>query len=227
MTKRKKKNEKPAPVAVTRVVLYARVSTDKQADQGHSIEAQLADLQKYAEALHYEIVAFETDAASASSLERPGLQRALARIDAKEADALVVTKLDRLTRSVRDLLALVEQDYALVSISESLDTRSAMGRLLLKILTSVSEWEREVIGERTSSVMQHMKANGHWTGGWPPFGYAAVDGVLVEDAGEQEIIARARALKSDGMSLRKIAGALPANPNTGKPFAASQIARMM
>jgi site-specific DNA recombinase len=114
-----------------------------------------------------------------------------------------------------------------LSVSESIDTRSAAGRMLLKILTTIGEWEREAVGERTSAVLQHMKANGQWTGGWPPFGYTAVDGGLVEDPAEQEIIARARALKKAGASLRKIAGALPPNPNTGKLYAVSQIARMV
>ncbi len=222
-----RKKQKSAPTTVTRVVLYARVSTDKQADQGHSIEAQIEALGAYAKALSYEVVAIETDAASASSLERPGLQRALARIDAGEADGLLVVKLDRLTRSVRDLLALVEQGYALVSVSESLDTRSAMGRMLLKILTTVSEWEREVIGERTSTVMQHMKSRGEYTGGWPPFGFSVGDnGELIQNAVEQAALGSIRAGRARGMSFRSLATAF-VNPRTGKAFSPTQIARMV
>lgn len=222
MAKRQKKNE---PAAVTDFVLYARVSTDQQADRGHSIEAQLARLEAYAAALGYRVVATETDAASASSLNRPGLQRALARIDAGEAEGLLVMKLDRLTRSVRDLLELVDAGYALVSVSESLDTRSAVGRMLLKILTSVSEWEREAIGERTSTVMQHMKSQGLFTGGWPPFGYIEVDGRLVEEPREQAVIAEVRRLRASGISLRRIALLIGVQRGE-KIFDAKQIARM-
>lgn len=187
------------------MILYARVSTDKQADAGHSIEAQLESLRDYARALRYEIVTIETDTASASSLNRPGLQRALARIDAGEAEGLLVMKLDRLTRSVRDLLQLVDAGYEIISVSESLDTRSAVGRMLLKILVTVSEWEREAIGERTSTVMQHMKAQGLYTGGWPPFGYVLEGERLVEDPREQAVIAEVRRLRASGISLRRIA----------------------
>jgi site-specific DNA recombinase len=223
MGKRKNKAEVQA---VTKIVLYARVSTDKQADQGHSIEAQLESLQDYARALKYEIVAVETDAASASSLDRPGLQRALARLDAGEAEGLLVMKLDRLTRSVRDLLELVDGGYAFISVSESLDTRSAIGRMLLKILTSVSEWEREAIGERTSTVMQHMRDQGLFTGGWPPFGYRVEDGRLVEDPREQAVIAEVRRLRASGMSLRRIAFLIGVQRGE-KIFDAKQIQRML
>src|SRR5690606_26004464 len=90
-----------------RVVAYVRVSTDKQASDGNSLDAQRAKLEAYAAAFGLEVVALEVDAGvSAKSLDRPALQRALAMLDAGEADGLLVTKLDRLTRSVRDLCEL-------------------------------------------------------------------------------------------------------------------------
>lgn len=230
---KRKKNEKPEVAGRTPVIAYVRVSTDQQAEEGYSLEAQSAKLSSYADAYDLEIVALEVDAGlSACSLKRPGLQRALAQLKDGRASGLLVVKLDRLTRNIRDLSDLVETyfksgDCSLISVGEHIDTASASGRLVINILTVVSQWEREAIGERTSVVMQHMKANGQWTGGWPPFGYAAVDGALVEDAAEQEIIARVRALREQGMSLRRIAAAIPVNPNTGKPYSASQIQRMM
>lgn len=224
---RKNKSE----AQVTRVVAYLRVSTEKQADQGNSLEAQRARLEAYAQVYGLSIVAYETDSGvSASSLERPALQRALARLDAGEADGLLVTKLDRLTRNVADLCSLVttyfKGEHSLLSVNEQIDTRSAGGRMLLNLLTVVAQWEREVIGERTSAVMQHMRAQGRFTGGWPPYGFREVDGELVPDDHEQEIIARARALRSTGMSLRGIASQLPAN-RAGTTFDPKQIARMM
>jgi site-specific DNA recombinase len=219
--------------APTRIVGYIRVSTDKQATEGNSLEAQRARLEAYATAMQLEIVAFEVDAGlSAKSLERPGLQRALARLDAFEADAILVVKLDRLTRSVRDLLTLIDTyfrdgQHELLSIGESIDTRSAAGRMILKILTTIGVWEREAIGERTAAVMQHMKSQGEFTGGWPPFGYRVVDGRLEPDAIEQALIERARAFRSAGMSLRAVAAELGPNNRTGRAFDPKQIARML
>jgi DNA invertase Pin-like site-specific DNA recombinase len=99
---------------------------------------------------------------SAKTLDRPGLQTALAMLKTGQAAGLVIAKLDRLTRSVRDLGALIEGPFAagkaaLLSVSEQIDTRTAGGRLVLNILGSVSQWEREVIGERTAAALQHKK----------------------------------------------------------------------
>ncbi len=132
----------------TRVIAYVRVSTDEQASGGHSIGAQKSKLRAYCEALDLVLVRVEIDAgASAKNLDRPALQRALSSLTKREADALLVVKLDRLTRSVRDLGTLIERYFAegksgLISVGESVDTRSAAGRLVLRLLTSVAEGER-------------------------------------------------------------------------------------
>ena len=228
----KKKNEKPAGPA--RVIGYVRVSTEGQADRGSSLEAQEAKLRRQAELLEVELVAIEVDAgASASTLKRPGLQRALARLDAFEAEGLLVTKLDRLTRSVRDLGDLIDTyfkdgQHALMSASEQIDTRSAAGRMMLNVLTSIAQWEREAIGERTSAVMQHLKECGKFTGGWPPYGWAVdEDGALVASVEEQAVITRVRGLHAAGRSLRTIADEVGPNRRTGKAFDHKQISRMM
>ena len=228
----KKKTEKT--LGPTRVVAYVRVSTEKQANEGNSLEAQKAKIEAYGCAFGLEMVAIEVDAGEpASSLERPGLQRALTHLDEGRADALLVVKLDRLTRSVRDLCDLVdtyfkEGTWSLLSVSENIDTRSAAGRMMLNILTVVGQWEREAIGERTRAVMQHMRATGCFTGGWPPYGFSVDgEGNLIENADEQGIITRARAFRSAGMSWRSVAAALGTNPRTGKTFDHKQIVRMM
>lgn len=218
-----------------RVVAYVRVSTDRQAGEGHSLDAQAARLKAYATAFGLEIVALEVDAgASAGSLDRPGLQAALKRLEAGEAGALLIVKLDRLTRSVRDLCDLVDtyfrEDYSLMSVSEQIDTRSAAGRMMLNLLTTIGQWEREAIGERTSAVMQHMKASGAFTGGWPPYGFDEVNGQLVENESEQAVVRRVRELRGYGTSLRSIASSLTdvgVFARNGKPFDAKQIARML
>src|SRR5438105_15571711 len=200
----------------TKTIAYLRVSTDKQADRGVSLDAQRAKLKAYAELCELDLVEIIVDAGqSAKSLDRPGLQRALAMLNAGEADALLVVKLDRLTRSVVDLGTLVERYFAprraaLLSVGEQIDTRSAAGRLVLNVLASVSQWEREAIGERTATAMQHKAARGEYTGGQAPFGYrVAADGERIdEDPAEQRALEFAKRLRAEKQSLRAVVKAL-------------------
>lgn len=222
----------------TRAVAYLRVSTDKQADHGISLDAQRAKVLQYAQLYDLELVSIEVDAGeSAKSLERPALQVALAKLKRGEADALLVVKLDRLTRSVVDLGELLEAYFkdervSLLSVSEQIDTRTAAGRMVLNILTVVGQWEREAIGERTKIALQHLAAQGKYVGGKVPYGYVlGADGeTLISNAAEQLLIARARELRGNGMSLRAIAGTLARRgmrSRAGRPFAASAIASMI
>jgi len=195
-------------MTTTRAIAYIRVSTNQQADQGHSLLAQQEKVNAYASLYDLEIVETVVETGSAKNLNREGLQGALAQIKSGKADALIVVKLDRLTRSVVDLGYLVETYFnkaGLLSVSEQIDTRSASGRLVLNVLASVSQWEREAIGERTSAVRQSMKANGLYCGGSVPYGQMLVSGELVTNPNEQAIINRAKALKAEGHSLRTIA----------------------
>jgi len=225
---------KATTAPVTRVVAYVRVSTDKQADEGVSLDAQKAQLAAYASLYSLEIVEVVVDAGeSAKSLARPGLARAMAMLATGHADGLLVTKLDRLTRSVRDLGELIAGPFAkaaLLSVSEQIDTRSAAGRLVLNVLASVSQWEREAIGERTSVAMQHMRASGEYTGGRVPYGWTLTEGgKLREVDGEQGTIARAKSLREAGLSLAKVATALAAegrHARNGREFFPQQIANM-
>ena len=192
----------------TKAIAYIRVSTDKQQDKGHSLLAQQEKITAYASLYDLDIVDYVIETGSAKNLNREGLQGALAQIKSGKADALIVVKLDRLTRSVADLGYLVETYFnkaGLLSVSEQIDTRSASGRLVLNVLASVSQWEREAIGERTSAVKQSMKANGLYCGGIVPYGQMLVSGELVTNPNEQAIINRAKALKAEGHSLRTIA----------------------
>ena len=192
----------------TRAIAYIRVSTNQQADQGHSLLAQQEKVTAYASLYDLDIVDYVIETGSAKNLNREGLQGALAQIKSGQADALIVVKLDRLTRSVVDLGYLVETYFnkaGLLSVSEQIDTRSASGRLVLNVLASVSQWEREAIGERTAVVKQSMKANGLYCGGLVPYGQMLVSGELVTNPNEQAIINRAKALKAEGHSLRTIA----------------------
>jgi site-specific DNA recombinase len=203
----------------TRVVGYVRVSTEHQADGGVSLDAQRAKLAAYAIALDIDLVCIIEDAGySAKTLARPGVGRALAMLDAGEAEALLVAKLDRLTRSVRDLGDLVDRyfasRFALLSVADSIDTRSAAGRLVLNVLASVSQWEREACGERTRDALAQLKSDGVKLGGaalgWRRTEETDEEGrrVVVGVDSEARTVERIVALRRDGLSLREIAATL-------------------
>src|ERR1700738_477499 len=151
-----------------KVIGYARVSTDKQAETGVSLDAQIGKIRAMAVLQGAELLDIIVEGESAKNLNRPGMARLLALVDKREVDAVIVAKLDLLTRSVKDLCALLEsferRGVALVSVAESLDTGSAAGRLVINIMTAVSQWEREAIGERTRDAMQHKKSTGRCVG---------------------------------------------------------------
>jgi site-specific DNA recombinase len=218
---------------VTRVVGYIRVSTDKQAEHGVSLEAQEAKLRAYAALYDLEIIALEVDAGeSASSLERPALKRALAMLRGKKADALLVVKLDRLTRSVRDLADLVDRYFAsgkkaLLSVGEQIDTRTAAGRGVLNILGSVGQMERELIGERTAAAMAHLRTQGRRCSGIAPYGYRFAQDAVEADPLEQAGLAAARELRAAGLSLRAVAATLAERgimARCGRPWGARALA---
>lgn len=215
---------------------YVRVSTDKQADFGVSLEAQTQKVQAMAVVQGADLVDVIIDAGeSAKSLNRPGMARLLALVDSGAVDTVIIAKLDRLTRSVADLAELLKRlerrGVSLVSVADSLDTRSAAGRLVLNIMVSVSQWEREAIGERTRDAMRHKRANGERVGTMA-FGYRVSSGGvnLEPDAHEQAILARMKNLSVQGLSTRQIAGTLNAEGLTtrrGTPWRFQYVARAL
>jgi site-specific DNA recombinase len=195
-----------------RVVGYARVSTDKQAERGVSLEAQVEKIRAMAVVHGGDLVDIIIDAGeSAKSLNRPGMTRLQTLVDNCSVDAVIVAKLDRLTRSVKDLAELLQRfqrrGVALVSVAESLDTGSAAGRLVLNIMTSVSQWERETIGERTQTALLHKKAHRR-VYNHVPYGFVRDGDSLVPLAEEQAIVGRIQDLRANGWPLRRIAEAL-------------------
>jgi len=198
-----------------RVIVYSRVSSEEQASEGHSLEAQRAKLSSYAALYDLEIVGVATDAGvSAKSLDRPGLRDALDMLDSGDADGIVVTKLDRLSRSVADWNTLIEEYFGekagkhLFSVGDSIDTRSAAGRLVLNILMSVAQWEREAIGERTKEVLRHKIRKGERVGRLR-YGYRlTAENRLEADPAEQAAILLMRAMRDSGASYRRIASRL-------------------
>lgn len=197
------------------VVGYARVSTVEQASQGVSLDAQAQRIRGYCAGLGLELVELVEDAGeSASSLERPGLSRALEVLGQGRAAGLVVVKLDRLTRSVADLDRLLSGPFRpsggaqLLSVGDSIDTRTAAGRFALNLLMSVAQWERETIVERTREALAFKRARGEPTGVIPYGSRLGPDGRLEPDPGELATIAAAVAMRRDGVSFRRIADRL-------------------
>ncbi len=145
---------------------YARVSTDEQAREGVSLDAQQARIRAYAQAKDLPLGDILVDEGrSGKDLKRPALQDLLERCDRGEVAHVIVWKLDRLTRRTRHLLSLVEDLFLakhieLHSVSESLDTSTPHGRFVLTLFGGLAQMERELIGERTRSAMAHLRANG-------------------------------------------------------------------
>jgi DNA invertase Pin-like site-specific DNA recombinase len=138
---------------------------------------------------------------SASSLDRPGMARVLALVKARKVEAVLIAKLDRITRSVRDLADLLDtfsrHHCALVSAGESLNTETAAGRMIVRIMAVISEWEREAIGERTRDALSAKRSRGERTSRHAPLGFQLTpDGRLEPhdvERGQLRVIAECRA----------------------------------
>ena len=221
MRLKRKKEKAPAPAKVL-AIGYVRVSTGLQ-EMSPAVQAErirgLAALQGC------KLVKIITDKESAkegSIHERAGILEAQWLIEHGEANRIIVAKLDRLTRSVVDLGELLtwmdRKNATLVSVNETwMDTGSAAGRMIVNIMTSVAQWEREAISERTSAVLQYKKANnlpynhvafGMRLAGRAQPGKVMVGRRLVPELKEQKILTRMRWMRGRGMTFAKIAATL-------------------
>jgi site-specific DNA recombinase len=177
-----------------RVGVYVRRSTDDE-HQPYSIQAQDTRLAAYIGSQPgWRQAARFADDASGSTTSRPGLQRALAAARAGMIDVLLVYRVDRLTRSLRDLVTLLDDlDHAGVvfrSATEPFDTASAMGRMLVQMLGMFAQFERDTIIDRVIAGMERKAAAGKWKGGRRPFGYQVdpVTSTLIPDQGEAAVV---------------------------------------
>ena len=180
---------------ILRCAIYTRKSTDHNLElEFNSLDAQREACEAYIKSQAHEgwrlVPAHYDDGAfSGASLDRPALQELLTEIRSGKIDIIVVYKVDRLTRSLADFAKLVElfdqQSVAFVSVTQSFNTTSSMGRLTLNVLLSFAQFEREVIGERVRDKIAASKRRGIWVGGPVPLGYASISKKLVvapEDA---------------------------------------------
>ena len=205
----------------SKAIGYTRVSPRDQAANAISLVSQRRKIEAYAVLHELELVDVIEDAGfSAKSLDRPGMTRLLNLIRGRKVGVVIIAKLDRITRSVRDLGDLVElfqrSGVEFASVADHIDTSTASGRLVLNVMGSVSQWEREAIGERTSEALAVMRSNGRRISRHAPFGYRFNGQGWVEDKREQRAISLMRQLRADGLSLRRIAQELQAQGFTNR-----------
>lgn len=170
----------------SRTAIYIRVSTQEQAMEGYSIQAQTERLQAYCKAKGWGVFHAYTDAGfSGSNMQRPALSQLLDDVEAGRVDCVLVYKLDRLSRSQKDTLHMIEDVFLdhgcdFVSMSENFDTSTPLGRAMIGILSVFAQLEREQIRERMAMGRTERAKSGLWQGGgWVPIGYDYVDGRLV------------------------------------------------
>lgn len=193
-----------------RVVIYVRVSTDTQAEEGYSLDAQVERCKAYAISQGWEVVeVYIEEGESAKDLNRTELKRLLSDAGTGSFDVLLVYRLDRLTRSVRDLHNLLDMfekhNIKFRSATEVYDTTTAMGKLFITIVAALAEWERGNLSERVRFGMEQLVNEGKWPGGVVPYGYEW-DGQTMHIIPEEYTILRElRRLYMAGNGLRNTA----------------------
>jgi DNA invertase Pin-like site-specific DNA recombinase len=209
-----------------RCAVYTRKSTDEGLDREfNTLDAQREASEAYVASQraegwtlvrdHYDDGGF-----SGGTLERPALQRLLRDIEQGRVDVVVVYKIDRLSRSLMDFSKLVEvfdaHGVTFVSVTQSFNTTTSMGRLTLNILLSFAQFEREVIGERIRDKFAASRARGMWMGGKVPLGYDVKERKLVINAAEAETVRRVFELFQETRSGTETARQLQAEGRTSK-----------
>ncbi len=196
-----------------KAAIYIRVSTDAQREEGYSIDAQKEMLTAYCVSKGIKNYDYYIDGGfSGSNIDRPELSRLIEDIMKDKISCVIVYKLDRLSRSQKDTLYLIEDVFNpkgvdFVSLNESMDTSTPLGRLMLGILSAFAQLERENIRERTSMGMKERVKNGYWMGGGRvPFGYDydAALGILVPNR-DAETVRKVYELYLKGYSTNTIA----------------------
>ncbi len=228
-----------------RLVGYARVSTDEQASEGVSLNAQVERLKAYATAHGHELVKVVRDSGVSGKTraeDRPGMGRVLRALEKGEADGVVAIKLDRYCRDTRCTLDLVErcdrEGWRLISVGEHLDTATAAGRLVVTVLAALAQMEREQVGERTTFALEAIAREGRGRSRIVPFGWRTASGKTTNAAGdrrplkphqpEQRALAQIIELRDEGNGARRIAKALTGkNPRSGEAWTVGSVAAIL
>ncbi|MBX6322411.1 MAG: recombinase family protein, partial [Rhodospirillaceae bacterium] len=214
-----------------RCAVYTRKSTEEGLEQAfNSLDAQREACEAYILSQKVEgwvLVPdrYDDGGYSGGTLERPALKRLLADIEAGRVDVVVVYKIDRLSRSLMDFARLVEvfdrHSVTFVSVTQSFNTTTSMGRLTLNVLLSFAQFEREVIGERIRDKFAASRKKGLWMGGHPPLGYDVRDRKLVVNEAEAARVRMIFERFTKVGSATVLAGALAAEgvlTKRGRPF---------
>ena len=203
---------------VRRAVGYVRVSTDMQAVDGLSLDAQTAAIEQYCKAHGFKLVRICKDVLSGGKDQRPGLQETLDTLQ-RGADILIVLKFDRLSRSIKHFCELYERYFKsgeneLIAIRESIRLDSSLGRALVSILLVFAQMEREATGERTREAVHHIRAQGYFFGK-VPYGKRAVPApdnpryrILAEETAEQAVLTRLKQWAHEGIGISEMAAKL-------------------
>ncbi len=211
----------------TTAVLYIRVSTQEQATQGHSLQAQEKALRAYCEAFSLSVVAVVKDAAVSGKTplqDREGGKQLLQLLKSRKAYHVVAFKLDRLFRSCRDCLNNVEpwekKRISLHLLDMSVNTSTASGKFFLTVMAGAAEMERKMISERVEAALSLKKSKGERISRHPPMGYKFNRGRLVPDPKEQESIRLIKTLRESGSTYHAILDYLHTNgiPARGKKW---------
>jgi len=219
-----------------KAVGYVRVSTEEQAKGGVSLDMQRAKIRKYAELHDMDLIDIIADEgiSGCTIKARPGVQEVLEKVRNKQIRAVIIYKLDRLARNTIEALEIARlmdsKGVALHSITEKLDTKSAMGRFFFTLLASIAEMERGIISERIQAAMDRKKEKGEACNNNPPYGYRIIDNRVLPDLEEQKTIRRIVELHNQGNTLIRIVEILTNEGilnRKGKPFGRTQIHNLL
>ena len=230
----------PAAVRKLRCAVYTRKSSEEGLDmEFNSLDAQRESCEAYIASQRAEgwvLVRdrYDDGGVSGGTLERPALKRLIADIEEGLIDCVVVYKIDRLSRALMDFSKLVDvfdaNQVTFVSVTQSFNTTTSMGRLTLNILLSFAQFEREVIGERIRDKFAASRKRGMWMGGCPPLGYDVRDRKLVVNETEAKLVRRifqGFVELESGMKLARQLRAEGATTKRGKPLNKVDIYRIL
>ncbi len=219
-----------------KTIAYTRVSTSLQASDGVSLEMQESKIRAYCKLNDLNLSEVICDAGiSGKNLLRPGIKRLMSLIQAGGVDSIAIYSLSRLGRSTSDLLEMArlldKKNIAIHSLTEKLDTTSAIGRFFFILTSGLAEMERGLISERTKAALAEKRSKNERINFKAPFGYEfTADGKVVENPHEQSILQIVSELKSQGESIRNIQRRLTKDGylnRNGRPFAVSAVHYML
>lgn len=196
---------------------YVRVSTDEQAENGYGLQAQESAIKSYSAAMGYELERIVVDEGySGASLERPGIQEIVNAMHGYEYAGVIVFKLDRISRILKDILNMHDDIFvpcgaSLISVKEQFDTQTPIGKLFFQMIGGFAEFERSVIKDRMMSGRNEKAKQGLFAGGSAPYGYDLFDGELTINDEEAKVVRKVYQLRAEKKTFQTIVDVLNEN----------------